>query len=26
MDEVQHVDRVPIIRDVHKTRIEIVHR
>lgn len=26
MDEVAHVDRVPIIRDVPKTRIEIVHR
>ena len=26
MDEVQHVDRVPIIRDVPKARIEIVHR
>lgn len=25
MDEVQHVDRVPIIREVPKTRIEIVH-
>jgi hypothetical protein len=26
MDEVQHVDRVPIIRDVPKSRIEIVYR
>jgi len=26
MDEVQHVDRVPITREVPKTRIEIVHR
>lgn len=26
MDEVQHVDRVPITKEVPKTRIEIVHR
>lgn len=25
LDEVQHVDRVPVIREVPKTRIEIVH-
>ncbi|XP_024389754.1 uncharacterized protein [Physcomitrium patens] len=26
MDEVEHIDRVPVVRQVPKTRIEIVHR
>ena len=26
MEEIEHVDRVPIVRQVPKTRIEIFHR
>jgi hypothetical protein len=26
MDEIEHIDRIPVVRQVAKIRIEIVHR